>query len=167
MNNKGDKVKRCYEPEKDQVTVHTTCTPRLLKEGGSAGCCWCEPHQGCEVAEKVCSCEALKKELVQLQSKFDWVVGDWKKEEVLWKEREMSLLAELEVVRQENEKLRAFADHILQNYSWDNYCAEIDPADAQDKAEELGLIEKRDVNPDDYDGADWAFFTKWTPKESK
>ena len=84
-----------------------------------------------------------------------------KREDATW------LLEEVRALREQEAKLREFVDHILQNYSWDNCCAEIDAADAQDKAEKLGLIEKRPVNPDDYDGADWAYFTKWTPKENE
>ena len=114
-----------------------------------------------EVLDKIGLIE-LHKELAALNEKNDFL-------QKLCEEQKSQLATQTERVNAQDaeiEKLRAFADHILQNYSWDNYCFEIDPADAQDKAEELGLIEKRDVNPDDYDGADWAYFTKWTPKEA-
>ena len=64
-------------------------------------------------------------------------------------------------------KLREFVDYILQEGSWQG--CDIDGGDAQDKAEQLGLIELRPIKEEDsIDGEKEHYFTKWTgnPKPS-
>lgn len=71
--------------------------------------------------------------------------------------------SEIEKLRGEVEALRKFVSHILESYSWGH---DVDGGDAQDKAIELGLVELRPCNPDDYEGEKEVYFTKWTPKEA-
>ena len=53
------------------------------------------------------------------------------------------------------ERLKKFAEYVLQ----------LDDIDAQDKAEELGLIERRPVNPAENEfGADYLYFPIWRKK---
>jgi len=39
--------------EHGEEGTHTCCKPRLKKEGGKARCCYCVPHEGCEMKEKI------------------------------------------------------------------------------------------------------------------
>lgn len=32
--------------------THTACNARIKKEGGNARCCYCEPHEGCELRKE-------------------------------------------------------------------------------------------------------------------
>ena len=58
-------------------------------------------------------------------------------------------------------KLREFVDYILQEGSWQG--CDIEGGDAQDKAEQLGLIELRPIKEEDsIDGEKEHYFTKWT-----
>src|SRR3990167_583225 len=62
----------------------------------------------------------------------------------------------------ERDTLRKFAQYVLDQYSWGNDC---DGGDVQDKAESLGLLEPRPIDPEDaIDGETEHYFTKWTPK---
>ena len=62
------------------------------------------------------------------------------------------------------ERLKKFAEYIFDSYCWED-CSEPDGGDIQDKAEELGLLEKRAVNPDENDyGADFLYFPVWEKK---
>lgn len=70
-------------------------------------------------------------------------------------------------LRAENQRLRKFAEFVLDSYCWEDG-AEPDGADLQDKAEELKLIELRPVNPDENDyGESELFFPVWWPKTEK
>jgi len=33
--------------------THTACNARIKKEGGQSKCCYCDPHEGCELLEGV------------------------------------------------------------------------------------------------------------------
>lgn len=62
-------------------------------------------------------------------------------------------------------KLAEFAEYCLDQCSWDN---EPDGGDIQDKAEELGFLELRPIDPEDsIDGETEHYFCKWTPKASR
>lgn len=65
------------------------------------------------------------------------------------------------VEKSELERLREFADYVLESEAWGN----IDGGDIQDKAIELELVELRpvDENENEY-GAKELYFTKWTKK---
>lgn len=88
------------------------------------------------------------------------------KEELI-NERSYQLATQTERVKSQDaeiEKLRAFADHILEGYSWVH---DVDGGDAQEKAVELGLVELRPIDPEDsIDGETEHYFTKWTPKQA-
>jgi hypothetical protein len=45
-------------------------------------------------------CATMQSEIADLQAKHSYAIGEWKKEEVLWKERESDLLAKLSVARE-------------------------------------------------------------------
>lgn len=62
------------------------------------------------------------------------------------------------------ERLKEFAEYVLASYCWDE-CAEPDGGDLQDKAESLGLIELRKVDPNENDfGEEELYFPIWSPK---
>lgn len=59
----------------------------------------------------------------------------------------------------ENRRLRAFVEYVMTE-AWEG--CDIDGGLAQDKAESLGLIELRIVNPEDNEwGADELYFLVW------
>jgi len=69
-------------------------------------------------------------------------------------------------LHKENKRLRAFAEFVICVYCWG--CSETDCGDIQEKAEELGLIELREVSPEDsIDGEDELYFLTWEPKASE
>ncbi len=58
--------------------------------------------------------------------------------------------------------LAEFAEYCLDKCSWDN---EPDGGSIQDKAEELGFLELRPIDPEDsIDDETEHYFCKWTPK---
>ena len=62
------------------------------------------------------------------------------------------------------ERLKKFAEYVLQSYAWDD-CAEPDGGNIQDKAEELRLIELRPISEEDsIDGETEHYFPIWFPK---
>ena len=64
-------------------------------------------------------------------------------------------------LEEELAKLREFVTYVLQEGSWQG--CDIDGGDAQDKAEQLGLIELRPIKEEDsIDGETEHYFTKWT-----
>jgi hypothetical protein len=66
-------------------------------------------------------------------------------------------------IRSELKRLRKFVDFILQESAWEG--CDVDGGDAQDKAEELGLIELRPIKEEDsIDGEKEHYFTTWTPR---
>ena len=71
------------------------------------------------------------------------------------------LFADAPRIKAENERLRKFAEYILTNGAWQG-CG-IEGGMAQDKAEELGLIELRPCRPEDsIDGEKEHYFTVWS-----
>ena len=70
---------------------------------------------------------------------------------------------DVDVLKAENEKLKSFVEHCLNDYAWDNY-NEPDGIDIQDKAEELGFIEKRPCTEEQsIDGEKEHYFIVWSP----
>lgn len=62
-------------------------------------------------------------------------------------------------------KLAEFAEYCLDQCSWDN---EPDGGSIQDKAEELGFLKLRPIDPEDsIDGEIEHYFCKWTPAARK
>ena len=62
-------------------------------------------------------------------------------------------------------ELAEFAEYCLDQCSWDN---EPDGGSIQDKAEELGFLELRPIDPEDsIDGETEHYFCKWTPAARK
>jgi len=70
-----------------------------------------------------------------------------------------------EMDRSEHMRLREFAQYILSSCSWGGG---VDGGDAQDKAEELGIIELRPIKPEDsIGGENEHYFCKWVDREDK
>ena len=60
------------------------------------------------------------------------------------------------------DRLKLFAEYVLEQYCWD-YA--LDGGDVQDKAEELGLLERRPITREQsIDGETEQYFPVWSPQ---
>lgn len=109
-----------------------------------------------------------KQESVEMRSKSstpETEVQRLEREVGFWQDQVERERSKADTLREENDRLRKFTDHILEGYSWGH---DVDGGDAQEKAVELGLVELRPIDPEDsIDGETEHYFTKWTPKEEK
>lgn len=68
----------------------------------------------------------------------------------------------IKMLEAENERLREFASFVMAGV-WENYV--MDGGDMEDKAEALGLLELRTIDPEDsIDGETEHYFLVWAPK---
>jgi hypothetical protein len=52
-------------------------------------------------------------EVIDLEAKHDYTIGEWKKEEVLWKEREADLLAQITKLEADSKKVRDYDEKLI------------------------------------------------------